>query len=711
VAEKLPELERLVASRETDKDEDWLRAVAVLGRGLCERGEYHRALALGRSVSERTLEASSLRVVFSYLTMMVSALRRSGQLEEAEAVAADLLARTQRSRDLLLEGHASGQLANILRARGRLREAQQLYARAVNLHREGGDLEGEVRDHLNRASVLNRLGFPGKAREAFAEAHRKAREIGHEVLSLKAAIGMGMVAVREGRWDEARRLLLGTWREARRKGMPREEALSLEFLGELHALRGRLPQARVALRMCLALAERLAPGGDLMVEARLREAILALGSRSWERAQEAAERAISLAVGTGLAWEEAQGWRLLGVALARQGDRGKALEAFRRAVGLFEGMGERLEVRLARSWVEYLSGRGRGIGASASSQPWLWHPLWVPGAWAAGTKRGEARRAASRGAQRAGGDLDAVWERLGLVTRNPGLRRVLREAQEVARGGRPILILGETGTGKELLARGIHELSGRKGSFVAFNCAACPPDLVESELFGVERGAFTGAVSRRDGLIQRAAGGTLFLDEVGDLEDRAQGALLRFLDSGELRRLGSTEVRCVTVGVLSATHRPLEERVRRGDFRKDLFYRLCGVQLRLPPLRERLEDLDLLVRVLWRRLAPDRPVPEWLVSEATLDLLRRAEWPGNVRQLEHLVSRLALAEEVRDPERLVIGILGEQLRRGSNDARPTASEVMQALWRSGGERKRAAELLGVSRSRLYRLLREYGLEG
>jgi len=290
------------------------------------------------------------------------------------------------------------------------------------------------------------------------------------------------------------------------------------------------------------------------------------------------------------------------------------------------------------------------------------------------------------------------------------MRQVLEEVERFGTAGVNVLILGETGTGKELLARGLHECSGRQGRFVPFNCAGCPPNLIESELFGVERGAYTGADRSRVGLIREAAGGTLFLDEVGDLRPESQGALLRFLDSGEVRALGSGEIGSVSLGVVAATLRPIEAGVRAGGFRPDLYYRLAQGYITVPPLRARRVDLVPLIRGLWRRNF-HTPEPAWLFEPWAQELLRGHAWQGNVRELAHLLQRLhAQGAAGRPPAPDAFAVMLRMGNPGAATPLPDRERVLEALDRMRGNRKRAAAFLGISRQRLYRLLDKYSID-
>jgi len=322
-----------------------------------------------------------------------------------------------------------------------------------------------------------------------------------------------------------------------------------------------------------------------------------------------------------------------------------------------------------------------------------------------------------------------------LVGRSRPMREVFALLERVAGADLPVLILGESGTGKELAARAIHFNSRRKDRpFLSENCAAIPETLLESILFGHARGAFTGADSDHRGLFERANGGTLFLDEIGDMSPSLQAKLLRVLQEGEVRPVGAERTIKVDVRVVAATHRDLAAMVREGTFRQDLYYRLNGVTVRLPALRERKEDIPLLFRhFLERRAAEEnRPVPE--VDAAVLRALVLHDWPGNVRELENVVRRLLLfsdGDRIEARSLAAIPELAEALEgagrtgtaglpatgpaRGSSgtaDLGEIADEkerLRRALEATGGRKKDAAVLLGISRATLYRKLARHGL--
>ena len=295
-----------------------------------------------------------------------------------------------------------------------------------------------------------------------------------------------------------------------------------------------------------------------------------------------------------------------------------------------------------------------------------------------------------------------------------GMVTALKTAGMVAKTEATVLLCGESGTGKELFAREIHRVSGRSGSFVALNCAAVAESLAESELFGHEKGAFTGAVVRRAGCFEQAHGGTLFLDEIGDAPLTFQAKLLRALDSGEFSRVGGHAPVRFDTRVVAATNRHLEDLVARGDFRLDLFYRLSAVSIALPPLRERREDIPEIVRTTLNRLNTRLGCRVRGVSRDALALLMACDWPGNVRELQHAIYRAVLGcrGDVILPLHLE-GIAKTKDLAGA-DGVPTLADVEAAhikkiLNITGGNRGYACQLLGISRPTLRRKLRHYNL--
>jgi two-component system response regulator HydG len=310
---------------------------------------------------------------------------------------------------------------------------------------------------------------------------------------------------------------------------------------------------------------------------------------------------------------------------------------------------------------------------------------------------------------------EEVEERFGdIVGKSPQMLAIFQSIQKIAATHSSVFLFGESGTGKELVARAIHRQSPRAGGpFIKVNCSALAETLLESELFGHERGAFTGAVKERRGRFELAHGGTLFLDEIADIPSAVQIRLLRVLQEKEIERVGGERTIKVDVRIISATNRDLGEAVAKGAFREDLYYRLHIVPLRIPPLRERQGDIELLVRHFIRAISKETGKRITGLSDEALGLLQSYPWPGNVRELENAIERAIV---LCDGEELGVGEfpMGEGPAMGATSLDGVLAEterrlIQDALERAGGVKTRTAELLGIKTSALYYKLEKYGL--
>jgi transcriptional regulator with GAF, ATPase, and Fis domain len=345
----------------------------------------------------------------------------------------------------------------------------------------------------------------------------------------------------------------------------------------------------------------------------------------------------------------------------------------------------------------------------------------------------------------------AVWQKRypNLVGTSTALASVLGVLDKVAGSDALVLVRGESGTGKELIADALHRNSPRRNKpFVKVNCAALVETLLLSELFGHERGAFTGANTRKKGRFELADGGTIFLDEIGDISPKTQVALLRVLQEREFERVGGTQPIKVDVRIVAATHRDLEQMVREGTFREDLYYRLRGVSVEMPPLRERIEDLPALAEHLLARIAEERGEPVKRMSPEAIQTLSGHRWPGNVRELENVLrsatlfadgpvllpedfaafaesfvpverpARVAVAvpsAEAPEPGRPIETLVYERIRDGETSLlemkkRVERECIQRALFETQGNITRAASLLGMKRPRLSQLVKHYGFK-
>jgi two-component system nitrogen regulation response regulator NtrX len=304
-----------------------------------------------------------------------------------------------------------------------------------------------------------------------------------------------------------------------------------------------------------------------------------------------------------------------------------------------------------------------------------------------------------------------------MIGQSAALQHAIQQASLVAKSDARVLLIGESGTGKELLAAHIHHSSSvASGPFVKVNCAAIPAELLESELFGHEKGAFTGAVNARRGKFEIADGGTIFLDEVGDLHQSSQAKLLRVLQEGEFQRLGSEQTRKVTVRVISATNRDLQALVAQDKFREDLYYRLSVVPIRVPPLRERSEDIASLAKYFLEDFCARNNFKRKILDDEVLAAFERYAWPGNVRELKNVVERIAI---LSPSDRLSSAALPLELRTNSGaDPRSNLQQtrdsaerdsIINALEQTNWNVSAAARSLGIERTNLHKRIRALGI--
>jgi two-component system NtrC family response regulator len=304
----------------------------------------------------------------------------------------------------------------------------------------------------------------------------------------------------------------------------------------------------------------------------------------------------------------------------------------------------------------------------------------------------------------------------GVITRDPEMLRICRTIEKVAPASATVLIYGESGTGKELLARALHDLSPRReGRFVAINCAAIPETLLETELFGYERGAYTGAAKRTVGKFEIASGGTLFLDEVGDLPIALQAKLLRFLQERVIERVGGREEIPVDVRVVCATHQSMKDHIALRRFREDLYYRVAEILVEIPPLRSRTGDATLLAHSFVHRFAVEQRRGAMTLLPDAINVIESHPWPGNVRELENVIKRAVIMAEGLAIRAADLGLTAPDVEPALLNLRHVREEaeknaVLRVLGRVNGNLSKAAELLGVSRPTLYDLMHRCGLK-
>jgi DNA-binding NtrC family response regulator len=519
-----------------------------------------------------------------------------------------------------------------------------------------------------------------------------------------------------GHPSKALELLAPALAEARNQSFSREEAICLEYIGDCHLAQREYKKALEHYDAAQVIADATAPRGDLVPELghRRGECLVHLGEAN--AAILACEHGLAIARDTSDRYEECATHRVLAMAHRAAGNPTKGFRVAQEGVEL--GRSYEIPYELARAlyWIGETRLQGTTQEDREQGRQYLWDARAVFDRlelkhWlkqiddllgfeeVQDSTEGDPGLAAIESLD----SLDRGALRFGIVTASAEVSEAVATIQSIAPSKIPVLITGPSGTGKELMARALHNMSDRRRApFVPVNCAALAPGLLDSELFGHERGAFTGAVASREGLFASADGGTLFLDEIGDLSSAAQATLLRILESGELRRVGTDDIRTIDVRIVAATNAALEDMVERGSFRRDLYYRLAGTRVTIPSLAEREEDIVVLFRYFMAE-ATAASKKRVQVSSEVEPMLSAYSWPGNVRELRNEVARaVAMAEDGavlgRDaflPRARVRseGALRRERHSEVQDAAERAT-ILQALRAHRGNKADAARSLG-----------------
>jgi DNA-binding NtrC family response regulator/Tfp pilus assembly protein PilF len=703
---------------------------------LCHLARYDEALDEGRhAVALAEAEGDRAAVARAVGQVGFVHLRRGDMLLARESYE-DALALFRRLGDEPNVAWARNNLGIVCKNLCEWDVARVHFTEAIAIHRKRGQQALLGNRLQNLGVLLVKSGAWERAHGVLDEARQAFLAVGDRWGTAINALARGWLARLEGRHADAESLLRQALDASLAEGFVREEALAREFLGDLAFDRGQLDQAAEAYRAALALGERQAPAGDLVSEVLRRIGEVETARGRYDAAEAAIERAVHVCTLLDDRYETAVLQRVRGQLEAARGRTEAATHSLRAAVNLLGEMGERFErgkslTALARITTDRADARKLLFRASAcfaevGAERELSAVESELGQFEAAPSARSARGAASVGvaAGALAGDRLKGRKILSPVLIGPSkaMARVLDLVSRAAGTDLSVILVGETGTGKELVARAIHRQSRRDDRpFIAVNCGALRVELALSQLFGHRKGAFTGAHADGTGFVEAAHTGTLFLDEIGELPHDVQVTLLRFLESGEYTRLGETQARRADVRILGATHVDLRRAVAAGTFRADLFYRLHEIEIQLPSLRERSEDILPLARHFLRAyggdLAPD-------FDDASTGVLLSHSWPGNVRELENCVKRaLALLPE---GETTISGdLLGGFLERGGEfqlgpsplavQAKAHAAEserraLADALDASQGNKSRAAEQLGVSRKTLYARLRRLGME-
>ena len=642
--------------------------------------------------------------VYRALTARGHGYRRLGRLEEARDDYTDALAAARRAGLEHEVGIASANLGYLLWQSGRYAEALPFHRRAVEIHERTGS-DAQITRELFALSVDEfHLGRWSKVEALLTRCEERARKDEDNRLLSGIEISRGRLQLARG--EDPRPALERARRIAESAGYTHDLVGIGIFLGEAAMERGDWDEARRLLTEASERVEKSSPNGESAVDVawRLAKTEEALGDPDGNVVSRL-EKALELCESREYRAQEAMVRRTLGEVLANRGAIDEARAHLETSVSILRDL--RMPLETGKSLLSLAS-----FLAGATSTPEVSAPLFREaeavlrelGAERE-TERAVEGLAAATGETVARPETDGGDPFSGIVTGSDVMSQSIQRARRIAPSSIPVLLTGETGTGKELFARAIHDGSSRAGQpFLALNCAALSETLLEAELFGHEKGAFTGAASAKAGIFEAANGGTVFLDEIGKAPLSLQAKLLRVLDTGEVRRVGGVVAIHVDVRIVAATNRSLQELVSEESFLPDLLYRLRGFEIVVPPLRERGEDVAKLFEHFAKRPA----------SAAALDLLAGHGWPGNVRELRNLAESAAFlacgtgpipADAL--PEWIREDLTGSATVESLEDAEKMA--VIRALAESGGNRAAAARSLGISRQTLYTKLSKFGI--
>ncbi len=714
------------------------------------KGEYRKALEIGQYAQKNYIDESKADIVAKYYHLLGMCFYYLGDTGRATDFLRDAIGIFRYLNDS--EGLASvyNAMGFVEKTCGKLDEAMVYYRKALKESSRTGMQRMRAYIQINISIVSLKHGdAPG----AESMLHRivlntatgeQSRVNAHVFLSL------ARVEIYKRSYDSTINLTNKALAIATENGFLREESLALETLGDIAAALGKIETARRYYERAKSIGESLAPQGDIVAENMRRLASLRLLDGEAFEAVPLLKEAITVATKCGERFEIGIAYRHLAQAYRKLDQHLQAVKAARESVEIFTAMGAQLELAHSRleaahtclAWYRTLS--SSIIVGTAIENPNPYTHL--ESAWShvieafhgysdleqeAELKEceklmdelhGEGRPIWLRGSRKRTPGEQMLVNKKPFIANAPSMKQLIALVDVSASTTEPVLVTGETGTGKELIARLIHEKSDRaNNTFLPVNCAAIPETLFEREFFGHARGAFTGADGERPGLCETADGGTMFLDEIGDMPAYLQVKLLRMIQEGTFHRLGDPAERHADLRIIAATNAPLPELIAAGTFRQDLYYRLQTLEMALPPLRERPEDLDPLMRLFVGKIIDGDVDPRKLFDRDVITVFERYPWPGNVRELEAMTRRLALM--ARHSGRATIEMLPENMRKWINMKPATTGSlhlgtyvekvererISQALLIKSGNRSEAARALGISRNQLYRKMDKFGI--
>lgn len=705
-------------------EEDRLSLELLRAQILATEDNYREAVDLAESLLAGFKETGLRHKTAKCHLLLSGLLLRTGDYERSKIHAeAVIYFTTWELDDMALKGDAHNNLGLALKNLGIWKEAERHLREAVCIFSDLKDGMRRLRTSLNLAILLRKMGKIGDASGMCKEGFERAKDLGIPIGLCRYGLEMANIAVIERDLSRAGEHLRFVEGVANTHGYHREKILVLEIAGDVADMAGRSEEALEKYLKGLDLARDLVKDGDLECELLRRAAVACLKLGKADRGRDLIGQAIELSEKSQDAYEHGICLRILGQLEMNQGLEGSGVAHLHEAVRELSGLSPwGHELALSELFLgEALLRRGKP--ATQALQP-LFNARRIYSNLGVSTPIKKLDDLIfSSGALSSNGGPDekasiaemATMSESGVDIREFGIvsedERIMGDLERWGPTEARVLIEGETGVGKELMARALHAMSERReGPFVAVDCGALSETLADSELFGHSKGAFTGAIKARTGLIEAANGGTLFLDEIGELPEMLQVKLLRVLENGVVRRVGENAPRQIDVRVISATARDLWAEVEAGKFRRDLYYRLKTVLIRVPSLRERPRDIELLAD-FYMQVYCERHGTGAELSPDARRKLARYKWPGNVRELKNVMEALILSQtngKAIDSRRVVEFLSGRDDNSGLKDriASLEREEIDRVMKVCQGNRTEAAKMLGISRKTLWQKLKE-----
>ena len=711
-------VEFITAGMGTDGDHAWIDSGTAC---RCAAETYHalhqyaEALKYARLAQNRLQTSGDSLELAETFVILGKILRDSGELKEAQKAFIDAESIFRRYERPEGQSRALNCLAGLYQRVGDFKNALSYLMDAIEIARKLGDRRklAFMMGNIGRIQLL--LG-----EYSSAKAHLKANvelstELGDSLEIGRSLMSLGYLHIQEGEFANAEETLTSAWSHVSKTGDTRDSVMYYTYLGELHYRTGRTQDALSILTKAVSLAESIAPNSTLAARALRHLAETQYRLNNHRAAMKSISQALPVMESAGVLAEQSALWKLKALIAESAGQSSDGRIALKRAIDLAETSGvrcERVDTLLAAGQSLSFSERERMVfllraEECCSNAGLMTRAETVQRLIVAGDAANHGQADATR-------TVSAISDTSYVTTSQPILR-FLEQMPRIGKTDIPVLLTGETGVGKDHLARHYHSVVRPSGPFVAINCASLPETLLESELFGYRKGAFTGANGNKPGLFVAANGGVLFLDEIGDMPLMLQAKLLGVLERRCLTPLGSTEEVHLDVKLLAATNRNLEEMVESGTFRRDLYYRLSGLTFHVPPLRERKEDIPLLLRVFVERcglIGHAEALPAELVQTFVA-----YDWPCNIRELYNKVKRLEVMVELVSDGNLVE--LARSFFPATTQAIPASlferverfeyQLISEALLAAGGNKSEAARLLGIHEATVRSKLRRFGL--